>query len=36
MAEASTIELPSPESAIALSGDQEENLKTCRGKQELL
>jgi len=27
MAEASTIELPSPESAIALSGDQEENLK---------
>jgi len=27
MAEASTIELPSPESVIALSGDQEENLK---------
>ncbi|MBV8887091.1 MAG: PhoH family protein [Chroococcidiopsidaceae cyanobacterium CP_BM_RX_35] len=27
MAEASTIELPSPESAIALSGEQEENLK---------
>lgn len=28
MAEASTIHLPSPESAIALSGEQEENLKT--------
>ena len=28
MAEASTIQLPSPESAIALSGEQEENLKT--------
>ncbi|MBV9388944.1 MAG: PhoH family protein [Chroococcidiopsidaceae cyanobacterium CP_BM_ER_R8_30] len=27
MAEVSTIELPSPESAIALSGEQEENLK---------
>ncbi len=27
MAEASTIELPSPESAIALSGEEEENLK---------
>ncbi len=28
MAEASTIQLPNPESAIALSGEQEENLKT--------
>ena len=28
MAEASKIQLPSPESAIALSGEQEENLKT--------
>ncbi|MBE9192286.1 PhoH family protein [Gloeocapsopsis crepidinum LEGE 06123] len=28
MAEASTIQLPSPESAIALSGEHEENLKT--------
>lgn len=28
MAEASTIQLPNPESAIALSGDHEENLKT--------
>lgn len=28
MAEASTIQLPSPESAIALSGEQEENLRT--------
>ncbi len=28
MAEASTIQLPNPESAIALSGDNEENLKT--------